>query len=375
MNGATEEIKRFGQHHNAFGIIRLLFASLVIVSHTPELIDGNRSRELLTRTFGTISFGELAVDGFFIVSGYLIVGSFIKRPVAITFLIKRIARIYPAFIAASLVCVFIVAPLAGATIRDILHSLRYTLLAIISLRSPSVTNVFNGTPYPILNGAMWTISYEFGCYLLVLALGMMGLLRRRWLIFALAVICMVAFEQTYFQGHNQHLRLVSIFLFGSLFFLWQDKIVYKPIYTVAALAALIGFMFIPTLAEPAVATLGSYVVFSIAVLGGSWAIARVNNRDDISYGVYLYAWPIEKLILWFLPFHNLLLVGTMTLFGACGCGWLSWHGLEKRVMRRSESLSARFSPESKAANFARTIAVKYLGRGDPALKRPGRGSA
>jgi peptidoglycan/LPS O-acetylase OafA/YrhL len=358
MNVAKEEIKRFGRHGNAFGFIRLLFASLVIVSHTPELIDGNRGRELLTQTFGTISFGELAVDGFFIVSGYLIVGSFLSRPVVKIFLIKRLARIYPAFIMATLVCVFFVAPLAGATILDLRHSLVYTLRGALLLSSPNVPNVFAGTPYPVLNGAMWTISYEFRCYLLVLLLGVIGLLRRPWLVFALAVICMVGFEQTRFYGHSQHLRLFSIFLFGSLFFLWRDKIVYRPTYTVAAFVALVGLMFIPTLAEPAVATFGAYIVFSTATLGGSSIISRINNRDDISYGVYLYAWPIEKLILWYLPFRNPLLVGTMTLFAACGFGWMSWHGLEKRVMRRTESLGARFSIDAAVAKLGRAVGVK-----------------
>jgi hypothetical protein len=50
---------------NKFGSIRLLLAFLVIVSHSSELVDGNRSREMLTRIFGTISLGEFAVNGVF----------------------------------------------------------------------------------------------------------------------------------------------------------------------------------------------------------------------------------------------------------------------------------------------------------------------
>ena len=98
---------------NNFGVLRLFFAALVIISHSPELIDGNRSRELLTRLFGTLSFGEVAVDGFFLVSGYFITISFAERPDSYSYLTKRVFRIVPGYIIAFCVCIIIIAPLAG----------------------------------------------------------------------------------------------------------------------------------------------------------------------------------------------------------------------------------------------------------------------
>jgi peptidoglycan/LPS O-acetylase OafA/YrhL len=65
---------------NHFNLVRLVLSLLVIFSHSFELIDGNRTREPLTMLFGTNSFGEFAVDCFFIVSGFLITKSWVDNP-------------------------------------------------------------------------------------------------------------------------------------------------------------------------------------------------------------------------------------------------------------------------------------------------------
>jgi peptidoglycan/LPS O-acetylase OafA/YrhL len=82
---------------NNFGFLRLLFALLVIVSHSPTLIDGDNSRELWNETFGSFTFGGVAVDGFFLISGYLITKSFESSKTIADYLAKRILRIYPGY--------------------------------------------------------------------------------------------------------------------------------------------------------------------------------------------------------------------------------------------------------------------------------------
>ena len=180
-------------HRNNLNFLRVVLAALVILSHAPEITDGNRHREILTRLFHALSFGELAVDGFFILSGYLIVQSWLRSASAWDYLKKRVLRIYPGFIVASLFSVFVVGSLGASD--PALYLARMSFLALIKnlllLNMPQTPATFVGLAYPLVNGALWTILYEFGCYLLVMALGAMGLLRRHAVMVALFVLAML----------------------------------------------------------------------------------------------------------------------------------------------------------------------------------------
>ncbi|MDE1953572.1 MAG: acyltransferase [Betaproteobacteria bacterium] len=187
----------FPRFANRFDVLRLALASLVIVSHVPELSDGNRSREILTGLFHTLSLGKVAVDGFFLVSGYLILQSWLREPRLLRFLQKRVLRIYPAFLAASLVCVLIVGPIAGSP--SYWHTLdaSHAVTATLTLQVPAVPAAFQGMAYPMVNGAMWTVHYEFACYLLV---ALMGLALRRsltpaWMLLTLALSAFYGYVQ------------------------------------------------------------------------------------------------------------------------------------------------------------------------------------
>ncbi|MBC6988923.1 acyltransferase family protein [Hymenobacter sp. BT491] len=148
-------------HANNFNFLRLLFASLVLVSHAPELRDGNRSHELLTRLFGQLSFGEVAVSGFFLLSGYLITQSWERKPDLRDYFEKRIRRIVPGFLVAFGLSVVLVGPFAvaepvGAYFAHL--SYRALLTTALQLRPPEVLGVFPGQPHQFLNGALYTVS-------------------------------------------------------------------------------------------------------------------------------------------------------------------------------------------------------------------------
>lgn len=337
-------------HRNAFGFLRLFFALLVIVSHAPELADGDRSREPLTQIFGTISFGELAVDAFFFVSGYLITQSYLQTHDIGAYIRKRVVRIYPAFLVCSAVCLVVVARIAGATNVDPVGS----FVSALSLQMPQAPGTFASLPRHAINAAAWTIVIEFRCYLMVVMLGLTGLFKRPMMVAALAIFSYFFFvlglhaklEQLHDPGNArpvlEHVRLFSVFLTGSAFFLWRDAIRFKPRYLIAAVVLLLAGLTSNYTAQAAVAAAGGYLILFVAKHGK--ALAGVNNENDVSYGIYLYAWPIQQMVLLYFPGLPLLASGLLTAMLAYAAGWLSWRAVEKPMLEkyaRTPSLSAR----------------------------------
>jgi peptidoglycan/LPS O-acetylase OafA/YrhL len=325
--------------HNNFGILRLAFATMVVLSHASELVDGDRSRELLTLLFGTISFGELGVDGFFLISGYLITKSFDTSPGILNYLKKRVARIYPAFVVASIASIFLFAPLSGTDLAQLrVGDWTRTIKEMVLLQPPPVP-AFLGTHYPVLNGAVWTIAYEFRCYILIAVLGTLGFLRRREFVLAGAAVLMLLLgakvappipaSAIFYGNPPDAIRLTAAFLVGSSFYLYRDVITYRSIYAALAAVVLLHGMFVPRLAEPALFIFGGYLIFWLAFAAP--VFGRLFTTYDISYGLYLYAWPIQSALVFFHPDVTPWKMFSISLLLSAICGFLSWIFIEKRT--------------------------------------------
>ena len=362
MNELKSPVRR-----NNFGILRILFAILVIVSHSPEIIDGNRSREIFTRFFGSMSLGDVAVGGFFLVSGYLITKSFAERPELLSYLLKRIARIVPAYFVSFWLCVFVLAPLGQAdskvfSVHGILHNAHMNLL----LRDPDAPGVFRGLPIPALNGSVWTISYEFRCYLLVpiVAAGIwllhIPMSKARWGILALTCAGLLANSMQWAPARTgaytditgvaaDDVLFVAVFGAGALFYLFREKIPLNNYLAMVSVVLLVAGLFFQRTAEAAVAIFGGYLIFWFALKVRAFRTGELAAKNDISYGVYLYAWPIQIFLVWRDPSISPWLVSVTAVIGASIAGFASWHLLEKKILKWAHSRAAKPAMELRPA--------------------------
>ena len=337
---------------NNFGFLRLFFAILVIFSHAPDALDGNFSREPMVRIFGSMSMGDLAVDCFFIISGFLILMSYQNSSSFKSYLKKRILRIYPGFILAYLFCLICVVPLA----KDIQMLLSFdswfwikSVFRMLTLQLPWVDGVFN-KPCSYINCPMWTIKYEFLCYLILpiinyffkndLKLYIYLFLLSLSLFFltnlfniSLATPKPFDFELSFF------LRLFTAYLMGNIFYLAREKIVFNTKYTVLSIMILLGLLFNKQLAHIGLITFGAYLLFNFAFNYKNKFLNKIGTKTDLSYGIYLYAWPIQNLIIQNNPTIDLLTLSLMVLAIAAVLALISWTLIEKPFINMKNSLS------------------------------------
>ncbi|KZC03268.1 hypothetical protein AU375_00506 [Methylobacterium radiotolerans] len=350
MSTLAPRVERRARRNN-FGSLRIALALLVIIGHAPELIDGDRARDFLVRITGSFFSGDLAVDGFFLISGYLITKSLQSSRSLKSYLSRRIARIYPGFIAAFIVSILLFGSLSGGSLSDIPAVKSVTKLFILGL--PVVPGAFAGLPHPDLNGSMWTISYEFRCYVLAIGIGALSTLagRRYCLAIIVGLGILYGFRHAVpdiphgspiFGSSSATIRLTFIFLIGSAFYLWRDVIRLTGRGALLALISCTGLLFVPPLAEPAFAIFGGYLIFWYALATPANRLSQWVDRTDPSYGLYLYAWPTQNLLIQKIPGITPLLLIVLTIPIAFCFGILSWHWIERHFVRRRNAGNPNF---------------------------------
>jgi len=348
-------LKDGGRHaDNSFDTLRLFFAVLVIFSHSFALGRGSDNTEPLSLlTHGQITFGNVSVWAFFVISGFLIEQSWTRSPNPLKFLKRRIARIYPGFTVAALLTALVVVPFAVEPATHHPVAMGNFLLQTLRLQVFDVPPVFVHNAWPnALNGSLWSVPFEFWCYIGILLLGVTGLLLRRWLvvaIFAAAIAWHLYLSITGWIPGGKILGLIfgfplfwaivlPFFLAGSLFHLFGGAALLRKPLMIAALAILIASDFIPNGLIVTLPICGAYLLMGLAYMPLLRPL-NLGRFGDFSYGTYLYAYPIQQMIVkhgggTMSPLKLFLLAAPLSV----GVGALSWFLVERHFLAREPVL-------------------------------------
>jgi peptidoglycan/LPS O-acetylase OafA/YrhL len=342
------------QTQNNFDSLRLIFALLVIFSHSFPLLRGSNATEPLSRlSGGQITLGNISVWSFFVISGFLITQSWIRSPSPLRYLKKRIGRIYPGFAVAGLVSALIIVPIAATSTTFVPISLQNYLLNMLQLQPAAVPPVFAHNPSPdVLNGSLWSIPYEFWCYIGVMLLGMTAALRRRYFIvgffaLGLAFHLFLAVRHLEFRGGiigrifgfpPFWATVFPFFVAGMLFQLYGGRSLLHKRWLLGALSVTIISRFIPYGLIVTLPTCGAYLLMWLAYWPALHPL-RLGRFGDFSYGTYLYAFPIQQLLIMHFgsslrPWQLFAMAAPLTL----ATGVLSWFLVEKHFLQRQSEL-------------------------------------
>lgn len=333
--------------NNSLNLIRLVLATSVFVSHSFAVVA--RGPE---PTFAGETLGGWAVIGFFVISGYLITASRMRSSMG-TFLVHRIARIFPAFLTCLIVTALVFGPVAFYVQSGSLDGYLTTpntpfnyvfANAGLKVADYSLAGTLATVPYPgVWNGPLWTLYYEFLCYLAVGFLCLAAVVRRNPAVligfFGLTVAVRMNLDTLsgYTAGNIDVIllsKLLPYFLGGAVIYTLRHRIplrwwVALPALTVGLLLVVRWNFWGGQLAAP---------LYAIGILWIATWLPSPNfiKRNDISYGVYIYAWPVQQL----LALASVYQIGHIFYNVATGIitallATTSWLLVERPVMRRA----------------------------------------
>lgn len=345
----------FDPRNNALNAWRLTLATGVILWHSWPLT-GHKAPSVWVEQLGS----QVAVDAFFAVSGFLITSSWVRRPVVREYASARGLRILPGLWVCVLVTAFVFAPVSVLIQHGSMSALWASGAPVAYALNNCLMNVvfyvgIDGTPkdvpWPgVWNGSLWTLVFEMGCYIVVALIGVAGLLKYRWTIpiafgLTLAATAVFGFPSFGMSTIPQMVaRFAVMFAAGALIYQCRDRIPATwPLVAVCAVLVLLSGL-LPNYRVLAAVPLAYLVIASGAMLKHAW----LNLRNDLSYGVYIYAFPVQQLLIVAgIMLHPVLffLVATVVTLPLAA---FSWFVVEKRAIGLKRRLRGHSFPTSSA---------------------------
>jgi peptidoglycan/LPS O-acetylase OafA/YrhL len=328
---------------------------MVLLTHCFALVSGTGDAEPLRKLIN-MTPGTIAVDIFFILSGYLVTRSWFQRKNPAAYLWARIVRIYPGLIVAVFFCVFAVGlwftnlPAGDYLRAPETYSFLLKNSVVLSGISNYLPGVFENLPYAgVVNGSLWTLPYELKMYLLVpfflfLVAGICRIRKKNipsagkiLLGLAFFAVAMNLLNRVIPVASPRFSQLLSMYAVGAACYAWRGYIRLSLLPCVALLAGAVCcyrhevlFLALYTVALP-------YAVFYLAYVPGG-RIRMFNRLGDYSYGMYIYAFPVQQSVISLVPEITVPGLFYLSFPATLALAVFSWHCVEKHFL----SLKGRY---------------------------------
>lgn len=329
-------------------------ATAVVYSHA-YVLSGNEANDIFGWT-GHFDTAAVAVNFFFALSGYLMFGAVQRSPAWIPFARNRLARLLPGLMVCVLVTTLILGPVETsfeigeyARARD---TLRY-LGNMAFLFSPSLPGVFSENPYPdVVNGSLWTLAYEAFCYAAISLTIVVGSRARVHLAIVAAAACLLFLAVSTLPEPNRYAnvaRLLASFALGTIAAHGRK----------ARIWILITLFVITVLSSPGpglggrVGAHAAVAIVCIACFEVAQLLARIVKPlpFDFSFGIYIYSFPIQQLLVQWVPEISPLSFFALSMLATLPVAAFSWYAVERPLLQKSKGLS-RWQMSNAASHTA-----------------------
>lgn len=332
---------------NNIDIFRVIAACMVIWGHAYVLSPEDGKTDFISYLIPHDSSGSLAVKIFFFLSGLVVTNSLLINNDPVKFIVARFFRIWPALILTCIVVAVVIGPLLSTlTVSEYFSADNNIFLYVINntlLRTQfNLPGVFTTNPYPIsVNGSLWTIPYEVYAYALLLSLYFIGALKHKLfnVVFFVAItiesLSSEKFIFTWAHSNSEVPVLAVCFAFGSILALYKNVIninVYTPFALLLAYYLLIGNNY-------ALYLVYASIFLFILYVSSTRAVLKLKPKYDISYGIYLWGFPVQQVISQFFLAKGILFNQCASLLLSITLGFLSWSLCEKHFIKFGSKVS------------------------------------
>lgn len=338
---------------NGFTLIRIIAASLVILTHSYVVLGLNDGDFMERHHF--VGFSKLGVDTFFVISGYLVTLSAYRQPSLFQFAMSRVIRIVPGLAVVTMLTVFLLGPLLTSSNGYFSQADTWTYLGhmLVFSQQKNLPGVFTQNPVQAVNASLWTLGIEGLCYIALMSLIWAGSLRTRMLFLIAGMMLALHLNDTfrmdkYFLGIFQ-LRLNEcgmLFFYGAFMASMGNKLPTSLPFAIASIGLIyLGFAYSQKdwhYSALIYLTLWPYALITFATKLKSMAFL---NRFDISYGTYIYGFIIQQCLVQWVPHISVGILIIVSLLMSYAAGTLSWFLIEKPAMRLKGIL---FAPMGKS---------------------------